>query len=342
MAAPKVDPADTLRRNRRAALDLAEKVGGKKVLALLQDSAAELSERLRAAKLGAGRDSFTATKLNVSLLQVKDVTRVLAGRMKGLLVEQAEKAADDAAGHLLDYMGRAERSFRGTAAQGLRLKEASVFDRAKEGARASVLRRIATSGEPDAAPETFEEVPAKMGVLQRYGVETVEAFEEAMQRSMVTGASWAEARDALIAESPFLEGQPKFWAERLVRTETMGSYNRAGWEAVRAADDELGDMCKILSAVFDDRTGWDSYQVHGQIRLPDQAFEWDGGAYMTPPNRPNDREVVVPHRIAWPLPPYLKWRSDAEVLAAYARQRKTGSPGARPNMTTVPLNKFGR
>lgn len=122
---------------------------------------------------------------------------------------------------------------------------------------------------------------------------------------------------------------------------TMGGYNRAGWEATRAADDELGDMVKILCATFDDRTGWDSYQVHGQIRLPDQAFEWADGAYQHPPNRPNDREVVVPHRIAWPIPANLVPVGDDLVAAVYARQRKTGGPGPRPLMTTVDLGRFG-
>lgn len=123
---------------------------------------------------------------------------------------------------------------------------------------------------------------------------------------------------------------------------TMGAYNRAGWETIRAADDELGDMCKILSAVFDDRTGWDSYQAHGQIRLPDEAFAWAGGLYQAPPNRPNDREVVVPHRISWPIPDDLAWRGDGEVAAAWKRDRRKGSPPGRPLMTTIPLARFGK
>jgi hypothetical protein len=122
---------------------------------------------------------------------------------------------------------------------------------------------------------------------------------------------------------------------------TMGAYNRAGWESIRSADDDLGDMVKILCASFDDRTGWDSYQVHGQIRLPDEAFEWAGGIFQHPPNRPNDREVVVPHRKSWAIPPELAWRGDGEVMAAWRRDRRKGAPPGRPEMTTVPLSEFG-
>lgn len=184
--------------------------------------------------------------------------------------------------------------------------------------------------------------PSPGGVLTRYSAAVIEEFEGVLRRGMLTGKPWGDVRDELTSKSPFLQGSPKFWAERIVRTETMGAYNRAGWEAIRAADDELGDMVKILSATFDDRTGWDSYQVHGQIRRVDEAFAWKGGLYQSPPNRPNDREVVVPHRVSWPIPEELAWRSDGEVAAAWKRDRRKGGPPPRPLMTTIPLARFGR
>lgn len=122
----------------------------------------------------------------------------------------------------------------------------------------------------------------------------------------------------------------------------MGAYNRAGWEANREADDQLGDMVKILSATFDDRTGSDSFAVHGQIRRPDEAFESWFGLYQHPPNRPNDREIVVPHRISWPIPEYLKWRADDEIKARWTREKRKGPPPERPKMTTIEIDQFGR
>lgn len=127
----------------------------------------------------------------------------------------------------------------------------------------------------------------------------------------------------------------------------MGAYNRSILENGEEANEVVGgDMVKILVAGFDDRTGWDSYQVHGQIRRLDEPFEWvtkngDTIAYMTPPNRPNDREVVVFHRMAWPIPDELKPVSDSEYEARFAEQNKKGSPPERPKMSTVPLSAFG-
>jgi len=122
----------------------------------------------------------------------------------------------------------------------------------------------------------------------------------------------------------------------------MGAYNRAGWEAIREADAQLGDMVKIVSETFDSRTGADSFAVHGQIRRPEEAFEWWDGLYHHPPNRPNDRATVVPHRVSWPIPPALAWRSQGEITARWHMEGRRGSPPDRPKMTTIPLGQFGQ
>lgn len=337
-------PADVLAYNRQQALELASKLGAQKTRKLLEKAQADLAARLQQAigLNGPGKDSFTAIQLELALRQLRFVTKDIVRGMKGLVVEQALTAADKATGDLLKYMGTAHRSFGGLASQPLAIKEASMLEQAQAGARASVLRRLAVSGEEGAAEENAQAHRAKPGILERYGIETITSFEETLQVGLLAKKSWAEVRDDVTGASEFLQQKPRFWAERIVRTETMGAYNRAGWEAMRSADKQLGDMVKILCATFDDRTEWDSFSVHGQIRLPEQAFQWRDGLFQHPPNRPNDREVVVPHRKAWPIPENLRWRSDEEVAARYRLKHKNGSPGPRPKMTTVPLSEFGK
>lgn len=129
---------------------------------------------------------------------------------------------------------------------------------------------------------------------------------------------------------------------------TMAASNRAGLEAIVGIDAQEGggQFAKILSATFDDRTGWDSYMVHGQIRRPGEAFEWRdyrGRAeeYMAPPNRPNDREIVVPHATRWVIPESLRWLPASEYRRVFREQAgKKRSPPARPRMTTIPLSAF--
>ncbi len=315
---------------------------------MMREAATELDARLRSA-LATGSTTPTGIReMQTTLGQLRDVVGTLQRRLKATTVDIATDAANSGAATMVDYLQGASSQF--APGRPLPVREAAMFSRAVSGAESSVLRRLAMSEQDQQRanedPESIDQVPEQTArpssVLSRYSVATIGQFEDVLRRGMLTGKPWGDVRTDLIDNSPFLQGSPRYWAERIIRTESMGAYNRAGWETIRAADDELGDMVKILSATFDDRTGWDSYQVHGQIRRPDEAFSWAGGLYQSPPNRPNDREVVVPHRISWPIPDELAWRSDGEVAAAWRAERRKGSPPARPTMTTVPLDRFGK
>ncbi len=321
----------TLARNRRDAQSLADKKGVEATRALLVEAERDLQRRIDEAVLTVGEDAFTAVQLQTTLAQVQQVTRELTRDMKVVIVGGAREVAGESAGHVVEYLGRADREYRGVASTGLGLREASMLDRAVNGTESSVLRRL--SNDPGNRAGT--------GILARYGGGVIESFETALQVALVARKPWSEVRSSLVAQSSFLQGAPAAWAERIARTEIMGAYNRAGWETMRAADDELGDMCKILCATFDNRTGADSYAVHGQIRRVDEAFSWWDGMYQHPPNRPNDREVVVPHRVCWPIPDHLAWRTDGEVAARWAFNGRKGGPPGRPKMTTIPLERFG-
>jgi hypothetical protein len=100
-------------------------------------------------------------------------------------------------------------------------------------------------------------------------------------------------------------------------------------------------MVKILSCGDDARTGADSLDCHGEIRMPDEAFASWNGMFMHPPDRPNDRGVVVPHRIAWPIPPALHQKPTAYVHARWVSEGHKKPMPKRSLFTTVPLSKFG-
>lgn len=309
------------------------KAGGERVKALLSKSQAELTRRLHEAEglRGPGRDSFTATKLRAMMEQVKLVVAETKGGLKSVVQTQGREAATKAATGAVEYMKAAEAKYKGiTAASQLPLKEASMVDRAVQGTDASVLRRLATDPTD----------PAARGILERYGLSTVSTFEDAAQLAIATGMPWDEVRAIMVSQSLFLQGAPASWAERIVRTETISAYNQAGFESIRDADTQLGDMVKILSATFDNRTSWDSIAVHGQIRRPEepfQCFDYQGNLrlYQHPPNRPNDREVVVPHRISWPIPDYLQPLGDGDYQARFVQERPKAAPPPRPRMETV-------
>jgi hypothetical protein len=332
---------ETLLSNRAEALNLANGKGLRDTKVLLEEAARDLKKRISQRVRPGKDDTFTLAQLKTTLAQVEDVTRGLVQGIQTNLLDTGDVAANLAASDTIDYLRTADKAFRGVGVQPLALKEVTMLDAATQGVRSSILSRLASSGEPiEGADE--EPHPAKMGILQRYGVETIGNFERVLQRGLITRKSWSAMEAEITEQSPFLQGQPAWWATRIVRTEAMSAYNAAGWESIREADDQLEDMVKFLAATFDDRTGADSYAVHGQCRRPEQAFQSWYGFYQHPPNRPNDREIVVPHRISWKIPPYLAARSDEEVARVWKLEgNKKGVP-PRPPITTVEFSLFGK
>jgi hypothetical protein len=330
---------DILELNRRTALEYATKVGKRELLQVLERASVDLQRRLtHAEKLKTGKADgipFTEERLRSALRQIADVTDTVKAGVKKTILETGKTAAEASVESTIDYMAEADSLFRGISTP-LALREAAVLDRAYAGTEASILHRL----------ESDPYGRGRQGILERYGDATIQHFEEVMRLGLVTGENWNVMRNQLIAESPFLQQAPAYWAERLVRTELMASTNRAGWEGMRAIDDQLGDVYRVLVATMDDRTAWDSYQVHGQIRGTDEPFEWHSERgpvlYMHPPNRPNDRECVVPQRLSWELPPELEPVDDDVVAEAWEKERRKGSPPARPKMETIERSRFGK
>jgi hypothetical protein len=329
------DPKDLLLANKERAQDLVRKLGVDKSKVILEGAQRDLEKRL----MTLGKGTFTEVQARSALVQVRAVLTNITPDFRKTLANGAGAIAEETVGGYIDYLNAAENKFRGIS-QPLALDEAAVFEAGIQGARASVLRRLASSGEPVVNADG-EVHPAKQGVLERYGLSTVEEFEGIFQRGLLGKASIADIRSQLVEASPFLQGKPAFWAERIARTEMIGASNRAQWEANREADDQLGDMCKILAATFDDRTAADSFAVHGEIRRPDEPFETWYGLMQHPPARPNDREIIVPHRISWPIPEYLNWIDDGRIAMRWRAEGRRAAMPPRPTMTTIPLDLFG-
>ncbi len=297
---------------------------------MLQQAEDDLLQRIgESTARGLEEDTFTVTQLRTMLAQVREVTIDLTHKMQSTILKHGLKAGRRATHHSIRYLKSAQKAF--ALSQPLALHEASMFHHTKHKTRKSLLRRIA-------GDRTH---PGHLGILRRYGVETIRDFETELRVGLITKKSHHQMVHALRKKSHFLRGKPAHWAHRIVRTELMGAYNRGHHETIRAANEQLGDMVKILSATFDDRTGADSYAVHGQIRRPDEMFESWFGPYEAPPNRPNDREIVVGHRISWPIPEYLEALEDDEVQDAWEQEGRKGECPERPEMTTVDLDLFG-
>lgn len=334
-----LDAHAALDANRRNAVGIQQAAGLRTLRDLLERAQRDLNARVADLVARGADETFTGVQARATLRQVELVLRQLVPGVSQTVVDAGVRAADQFAAHTAEYMRAADEAYRGVGTQPLALKEASMMEASMQGARSSILRRLASSGTEygvDAAPHA-----AKRGVLGRYGVQVVGDFERTLQAGVVARKSRAEMAEDLRNDSPFLRGAPAHWAERIVRTELHHAANAAGSKALKAADEQLGDMLKILSCVFDDRTGADSIAVHGQVRRPGEEFETWFGPCDHPPDRPNDRAVVTPHRMSWPLPEYLKPRPWEDVLARWKLEGRKGAPPERPLMTTVDLSLIG-
>jgi hypothetical protein len=320
----KEDPLDVLRRARIDAIEISDKASGRALYRLLKDAEDDLAYRItrhkRLRPLGDG--TYTREQMEVTIRQIRDVMASLVRRMGPMIAGASVDAAGSAAEGVVEYLGAAEAKYSGIVS-GLAFDEAAMSDAAIAGTRASVLRRLMVE-HPDGRGG---------GILQRYGFEVTRRFERELSVAVVSKKPFDEVREALVEQSPFLQGAPRSWAERLTRTELHGAYNRGAHEAMKRAEEDVGPMLRILVATFDGRTGPDSVNVHGEVRRMGEPFEYvayDGERehFMIPPNRPNDREVVVAHLARWPIPAGFRPKSDGEVETAYRRagQKYRGRP----------------
>ncbi len=134
----------------------------------------------------------------------------------------------------------------------------------------------------------------------RYGAAATAEIEEALSKLALTGQPWTAARGQVWRAVRGVVGDRQWMVDRIIRTETSAIYNGTALAAMLEEDTPESPMFKRLVATFDKVTGWDSRAVHGQIRKVKEPFlDPRGRLYMAPPNRPHDREIVIPHRAAW-------------------------------------------
>jgi hypothetical protein len=147
----------------------------------------------------------------------------------------------------------------------------------------------------------------------RYGTAVTRKVEEELAVSLAIGETPLEAIDRVRAVA-----DNQWWqAERIVRTEGAYAFNAAHADSIEEAQGALPDLMNRWSehvddqtgAALDDRVAEDSLVLHGQVVAvganfvmpPDPRVSpklWNQ-TYAQPPNRPNDRSVLLPWRPRW-------------------------------------------
>lgn len=177
--------------------------------------------------------------------------------------------------------------------------------------------------------------------MARYGVRVVRRIEGELGTALALGESHAQAIDRVMQA-----GEVEWHgAERIVRTELSFAANASAREAADEQAEELdGDLWTRWTehvsdggAPLDDRVGVDSEAMHGQVAPPGGMFTQPpsapdgdnvgdslvGQQWSCPPNRPNDRAVLVPWRASWGVPGW--WWDGGRVPAMGGHVERTNA-----------------
>lgn len=329
-------------------------------------AASQLLELLRGADVQLARKlsryitresvTFTAAHAASMRAQAQVVAAFVEARLLGLTEEAALSAIAGSVVSTANLIEKLEMTFHGIN-QPLQLRQAATMSRVVEGTRASLLAQHETS-------------------VDRYGQAMIAQMERRMMAGLVENQTIDQVVDGLVqmkgpkglvsmrakvidggvvrlAEEDIAEGlfvRYRYWAERIVRTETANAYEEATQRSLYEARSELPDMQKKIMAVFDNRTAPDSVAVHGQIR-PLEGYFIDGAGrqYLRPPARPNDRETVIPWRPSWQevettSPTPAKEAAKAIVANAgvtAAQKKQSATSGAAQRLKTARAGAVG-
>jgi hypothetical protein len=249
------------------------------------------------------------------MAQVRAGIEHLAVRQAGLLTATVPAIASSSKRRLTDLLNVLDRRFLG-AARPLRFDTAAWLE--------SNTRQLAQS-RLRIYPQSFA----------RYGGAAVREIEQELGKLALIGMPWTRARPRVWAAVREVVGDRQWMVDRILRTETSAIYNGTALAAMEAEDTPEEPMLKRLIATFDKVTGADSVHVHGQVRRVREPFSDGRRSYQAPPNRPHDREIVVPHRAAWGTslprlsrPPPEPAETSAPVLPA-SRPQPSSAVGGR-------------
>ncbi len=221
-----------------------------------------------------------------------------------------------------------------TAVRGTAVDEMRTFIARHERGEVGVLatRAAATAVSQARAAEAWG---SARSILRGWASDTTVKVNDAVKAAVARGASPGEVSELVQATI-----DAGWWrVERLLRTETAYAFNAVADASVTKLAEQHRDVRKRWTERVDDRTGRpldnrvaaDSLVLHGQIAKPGGVFTMPaapgappkmvGLSWAFPPNRPNDRAVVLPWRPGWGIPGWTLRDGRAAYVAITGRRR---------------------
>lgn len=250
----------------------------KRILKVFRKVRLELLDRLLTIQPG----TFTAEKLQLVLAQVQSAILAIKRDLKFSMSESSEKLAVKGTEDLLKEVTKLSKHFEGSI-QPLPLDTILLASQAQT----FLLNKHEAS-------------------LDAYGEGLRAQITSHITQSMVLRDSTRQTVSAITADvGRFFQGE-EWRLNRIVRTELHNIYNFAKLNTLKETKDNfIPDLKKSLMHPIDSRTGNDSKALADLNPIVDIdepfSFTWKGQKreFLFPPDRPNDRAILVPYREEW-------------------------------------------
>ncbi len=277
---------EDLIQNNIAQVDKLEEEQQRKLLRIFRRVRQDLQDRLLIIREG----TFTEQQLNVVLVQVQAAILAIKQDLQKGLVDASEILGQRGISDLIREVKRFSKKFEGSV-QPINIDAAVIASRA----------------------QTFL-VNKHEASLSAYSEALRSQITTQITQSMIGRDTSQRTVSQLVSNvGRFFVGE-EWKLTRIVRTELHNIYNYSKLEAMNDARAGIPDLKKSLMHPIDNRTGEDSKQLAEQNPIVDMdepfVFTFvrqrqsgppvrERREFMFPPDRPNDRAILVPFRKEW-------------------------------------------
>lgn len=250
-----------------------EQSEAKKILRQYKEIRHELMDRMMSYPKG----SFTAQHLRGVVAQVEGAIIAMNRHLAGAMADGAYEAALKGVDHVVEEMRVFDSKFTG-AVTPINLNAALL---AKDTSKLLVTRYKTN--------------------LDKYGANLLSEITNGLFSATLGETSYDEVVGRI---GTYFNG--KEWElHRIVRTELHGLYNRGKLAGMQDLAEDIDGLKKTLIHPMDGRTGDDSKYAASKHLVADLdkpfRYKWLGQwrVFDSPPDRPNDRSVMVPYSPEW-------------------------------------------
>jgi len=250
----------------------------RKLLRVFRNVRQKLQDRLLTIPDG----TFTEQQLNVTLIQVTAAIEAIKRKLKGEMTTSAEVLSIRGIEDLAREITKFSKKFEGTI-QPLNLNVAALAS----SSQSFLVNKYDAS-------------------LDAYGEDLRSQITQNIMNAMIMRDTNQRTVSGLVADvGRFFVGE-EWKLTRIVRTEMHNIYNYSKMNAMSdVQENTLPDLKKSLMHPMDKRTGDDSKKLARENPVVDIdepfRFKYKGKerVFMFPPDRPNDRAILVPFRDTW-------------------------------------------